>query len=147
VSQETDDGWQDRFHQYATGEQGPDQPLVRPAIVPIEAMKGTRAMRRTLIQQLTGWALAVIIAGTMTNPVTAGSFTRQWAARDMQVLMMIEEYERADAIAAQTSTEAILRIMQARFFCFEGRVLTALAIYDSIVKSVTAKPITSDPAQ
>ena len=65
----------------------------------------------------------------------------------MQVLMLIEDRESASVISAQKSTEAILEVMDARMVCFQGRVLDALAIYDSIVQSVTPNPVLSNRKQ
>jgi hypothetical protein len=77
-------------------------------------------------------ALAAVCLGTLTTTATAGSFTRECAARDMQVLMLIEERQSASAISAQESTDAIISMMHARMVCSEGRVLDALALYDDI---------------
>jgi len=54
----------------------------------------------------------------------------------MQVLILIEERERASAISAQESTDAILTMMHARMVCYEGRVLDALALYENITQNL-----------
>ena len=104
-------------------------------------------MRKSLVQRSFRWAFAALCLGSLTSTASAGSFTRQCAARDMQVLMVIEERESASAISAQKSTEAVLEMMEARMICFEGRVLDALAIYDSIVQNVMPNPVLSGRGQ
>jgi len=91
-----------------------------------------------LFQQSVGGVLAVACLCTMSNsPTSGGSFTRGCAARDMQVLMLIEERENANAISAQESTDAMLTMMHARMVCYEGRVLDALALYENITQNLT----------
>jgi hypothetical protein len=65
-----------------------------------------------------------------------GSFTRGCAARDIQVLDLIEERAGEGGMSAQHSTDAIVTVMHARMVCFEGRVVNALAIYDRVSESV-----------
>jgi hypothetical protein len=94
-------------------------------------------MYKTLVRHRALWALAAVYLGTLTTTATAGSFTRGCAARDIQVLMSIEERERADAISAKKSDDAILTMLHARMLCHQGRVLDALALYDDITQSLT----------
>jgi hypothetical protein len=79
----------------------------------------------------------------MVDSATAGSFTRGCAARDMQVLMLIEERESVDAVSPQRVTDAMIAMMHARLVCHEGRVMDALALYDTITQSLTADPMLS----
>jgi hypothetical protein len=81
-------------------------------------------------------ALAAICLPALTYTADAGTFTRGCAVRDIQVLSLVEERESAGAISSQRSTDAILTIMHARMVCFEGRVLDALAIYNSVSDSI-----------
>jgi hypothetical protein len=74
----------------------------------------------------------------MINHSTAGSFTRGCAARDLQILMLIEERENTNAVSAERLSDAIFTIMNARMICYEGHVVDALAIYDSVVRSITS---------
>ena len=93
--------------------------------------------KRNLFRHSIGGVLAVAFLCAMSNGTTsAGSFTRGCAARDMQVLILIEERERASAISAQESTDAILTMMHARMVCYEGRVLDALALYENITQNL-----------
>ena len=84
----------------------------------------------------TRWMLATIVFGVMTHAAAAGSFTRGCAARDLQLLTVIEQQENAGSIPAETISEALLKMMHARIVCHQGRVLDALAIYDAVTESV-----------
>jgi hypothetical protein len=93
----------------------------------------------------TRWMLATIVLGAMTHAATAGSFTRGCAARDLQLLTVIEQQENAGSIPAEKISEALLKMMHARIVCHQGRVLDALAIYDAVTESV--RPAWSGHAQ
>jgi len=73
----------------------------------------------------------------MVDGTTAGSFTRGCAARDLQVLKLIEEREETNAISAERLSDAMVTMMNARMICHEGHVLDALAIYDRVAASLT----------
>ena len=96
-------------------------------------------MYKILVRHRALSALAAVCLGTLTTTATAGSFTRGCAARDMHVLMLIEERESASAISAQESTDAIITMLHARMVCHEGRVLDALALYDDIAGGLTVR--------
>jgi len=68
-----------------------------------------------------------------------GSFTRGCAARDMQVLMMLEQQDSDNDIAAHN--EALATLFDARMVCFSGRVLDALEMYDNIARRITSGPM------
>jgi len=74
----------------------------------------------------------------MINSTTAASFTRGCAARDLQILMLIEERENTNAISAERLSDAMLAILNARMICYEGHVVDALAIYDGVAGSLTS---------
>jgi hypothetical protein len=93
----------------------------------------------------TRWMLATIVLGAMTHAATAGSFTRGCAARDLQLLTVIEQQENAGSIPAEKISEALLKMMHARIVCHQGRVLDALAIYEAVTESV--RPASSGHAQ
>ena len=93
----------------------------------------------TLVQR---FALSALAAVCLSATVTAahaggGAFTRGCAARDMQVLKMIEDRETTEAVSAETLSAAMLTMMHARNVCHEGAVMDALAIYDGIIQSIT----------
>ena len=81
-------------------------------------------------------AVASLWLGATVNGTTAGSFTRGCAARDLQILMLIEERESANALSAETLSEAMRTILNARMICYEGHVVDALAIYDDVARSL-----------
>jgi hypothetical protein len=90
-------------------------------------------MRRKFI----GYCVAALAlyGGSVTESVAAGgSFTRGCAARDMQIMMMIE----TSAISSQQRSDAVRTIMHARIMCFEGQVMDALALYDDIAQSIVS---------
>jgi hypothetical protein len=89
--------------------------------------------------------LATVLVSVMTHAAVAGSFTRGCAARDLQLLSVIEQQENAGSIAAEKISEALLQMMHARIVCYQGQVLDALAIYDAVAESV--RPIRSGRAE
>ena len=97
------------------------------------------------IFRLAPWMLATVIVSAMTHAADAGSFTRGCAARDLQLLTVIEEQEKAGSIAAEKISDALLEMMHARIVCHQGQVLDALAIYDAVAESV--RPIRSGRAE
>ena len=98
-------------------------------------------MPKTPVQHPIRWSFMAVILATLTTTATAGSFTRGCAARDMQVLMLIEDRESNNTAPAEQLRDAMLQIMHARIVCHEGHVLDALAIYDSIVQSIAPNPV------
>jgi hypothetical protein len=100
-------------------------------------------MRTKLFRQSVRWALASVCLCTMINGTTAGSFTRGCAARDLQLLMLIEERENTNAISPEKLSDAMLTMMHARMVCYEGHVMDALALYDSITQSITSGSVLS----
>ena len=102
-------------------------------------------MKRMLQRCLSPWVAAAIGIGLMTHGATAGSFTRGCAARDLQILFLIEEQEGVGSVPAERLSDALIEMMHARIVCHEGRVLDALAIYDAVAESL--RPIRSGRAQ
>jgi hypothetical protein len=82
-------------------------------------------------------AVMTLCLGAMAGSTIAGSFTRGCAARDLQILMLIEEREETNAISAERLNDAIITMMNARIICYDGHVMDALAIYDNIARSLT----------
>ena len=82
-------------------------------------------------------ATAALCLGAMIDGAAAGSFTRGCAARDLQILMLIEERESTNAISAERLSDALATMMNARMICYDGRVVDALAIYDDVARSLT----------
>jgi hypothetical protein len=75
--------------------------------------------------------------GAMISGTAAGSFTRGCAARDLQILMLIEQREETNAISAERLSDALVTMMNARMICYDGHVVDALAIYDGVAGSLT----------
>jgi len=90
------------------------------------------------------WLLTTAVIGVMTHAAAAGSFTRGCAARDLQLLTIIEEQELTGSIPAERVSDALIEMMHARIVCYQGQVLDALAIYDAVAESV--RPIRSGRA-
>jgi hypothetical protein len=82
----------------------------------------------------------------MMTAATAGggSFTRGCAARDMQILRMIEHREGANAVYTKRLSDAMLEMMHARIVCHEGSVVDALALYHRIAEGITSIPVLSE---
>jgi hypothetical protein len=82
-------------------------------------------------------ATAALCLGATINGTTAGSFTRGCAARDLQILQLIEQREETNAISAKRLSDALVTMMNARMICYDGHVVDALAIYDGVARSLT----------
>ena len=100
-------------------------------------------MRKKRLGYSVRWGLVSVCLCTMINGATAGSFTRGCAARDIQILMLIEEREDTNAVSRDQLSEAMLAMLEARIVCHEGHVMDAMALYDSIVQSVTSDTLLS----
>jgi hypothetical protein len=87
------------------------------------------------------WTLTSVILAALTGTAAAGSFARGCAARDMQVLMMIEERENTRTVSADQVRAAIHQLLHARIVCNEGYVFDALAIYDQISNDLTSTSV------
>lgn len=70
------------------------------------------------------------VVAMAAEPVEPG--TADCAARDLELMMMLEEWGVEDA-ASQRLAEAGLTLMRAREACHEGRFAEALVIYDSVL--------------
>jgi len=82
---------------------------------------------------------AIVIAGA-TNAMAAGNaFTRGCAARDMQVMMMLE----AGPVSPQKMNVIVRDVVHARMMCFDGQVMDALALYDDIAGSIASEWVLS----
>jgi hypothetical protein len=112
---------------------------------------GRSVVTKHLLNCSVNVAVAALCLGAMIDRTTAGSFTRGCAARDLQILMLIEERENTNAISAERLSDAMLTMMNARMMCNDGREADALTMYDSIVGSLTPSmnrrrlPVLSQP--
>jgi len=105
-------------------------------------------MRKTIFKHTGGCGfvslgLVAIFLGALTNGAAGGAFTRGCAARDLQILMLIEERESTNTVAADILNDAMLTMLEARIVCHEGHVLDAMALYDDIARSVTPDTLLS----
>jgi hypothetical protein len=100
-------------------------------------------MHRNSFKHFLRWGLVSVCLGTMIDSTTAGSFTRGCAARDLQILMLIEERENTNVVAVDKLSDAMLAMLEARIVCHEGHVMDAMALYDSIVQGITPDTILS----
>jgi hypothetical protein len=105
----------------------------------------SRIMSNKLFNNLAQAALALLCLGTTIAETNAGSFTRGCAARDLQILMLIEYSEDANSISQQKVTQAIETMMHAPIVCHEGRVVDALKIYDAIAQTFTSDSVLPAP--
>src|SRR5436190_24203053 len=102
--------------------------MAQPAMPQTCSQIGRSIMPKTPIQQLVRWSLAAIFLIASAATANAGSFMRGCAARDMQILVLIEDRESKSAVSAEKLREAILSMMHARIDCHEGHVMDALAL-------------------
>jgi hypothetical protein len=93
-------------------------------------------MRKHLLKCSIHAALAALCLGTTVNGTIAGSFTRGCAARDLEILMLIEERESTNTISPERLSDAITMMMDARMICREGREAGALTVYDNLATSL-----------
>jgi hypothetical protein len=79
-------------------------------------------------------AAAISIGSAAAGLAAGGSFTRGCAARDLQIMMMLE----TNTISPHRMNDAVRTMMHARMMCFDGQVVDALAVYDDIAQSITS---------
>ena len=95
-------------------------------------------MKQRMFEYAIRVASAAVCFGAIVNSSTAGSFTRGCAARDLQILMLIEEHESTRAISTEKLSDAMLTMLSARMVCYEGHVVDALSMYDGVARSLTS---------
>jgi hypothetical protein len=105
-------------------------------------------MRQTVFKHsdrsgLVSFGLVATFLAALIDPAAAGAFTRGCAARDLQILMLIEERESANAVADDKLADAMLALLEARIVCHAGHVLDAMTLYDGIAESVTPDTLLS----
>jgi len=98
-------------------------------------------MPKTPVQHSVRWSLAAVILPTLITTATAGAFMRECAARDMQILMLVEDRESRSTMSVEKLRDAMLTMLHARIVCNEGHVLDAITIYDSIAESIAPNPV------
>jgi hypothetical protein len=103
-------------------------------------------MKQRKFKHATTAALAAVCFGALINSTTAGSFTRGCAARDLQILMLIEEHESTKATSVEKLSDAMLTMLSARMVCYEGHVADALTMYDGVARGLTLELTGSVPS-
>ena len=89
-------------------------------------------MRSSLIRNCVAAALWL---GSATDGMAAGgAFTRGCAARDIQVMMMLE----AARSHRKKGLEAVRTVIHARMMCLDGHVVDALVLYEDIAQSIAS---------
>jgi hypothetical protein len=86
--------------------------------------------------------IAVLVGMVTSSAASGASFTR-CAARDMQILMMLEQSDSGNVIVGSDGHDSLRALFDARVVCLEGRVLDALAIYDNIARRHTTDRVFS----
>ena len=94
-------------------------------------------MLKNLIKASIRPSLAALALCAMIGGANAGAFTRGCAARDLQILMLIEDRENTSTVSGEKLDDAMLEMLEARIVCHEGRVRDAMALYDTIAQSIT----------
>jgi hypothetical protein len=79
-------------------------------------------------------AAAISIGSAAAGLAAGGTFTRGCAARDLQIMMMLE----TNTISPHRVNDAVRTMMHARMMCLDGQVVDALAVYDDIAQSITS---------
>jgi hypothetical protein len=79
-------------------------------------------------------AAAISIGSAAAGLAAGGSFTHGCAARDLQIMMMLE----TNTISPHRMNDAVRTMMYARMMCLDGQVVDALAVYDDIAQSITS---------
>src|SRR5262245_55656753 len=95
-------------------------------------------MRVRLSKRFAQLALTAACLGAAVDAGSAASFTRACATRDMQILMLIEAREVTEVVSTQKLDDALFAMTHARMVCQEGRVVDALALYDTIAQTLIA---------
>jgi len=72
--------------------------------------------------------------GALAQSVTG---PRLCAARDIEVITLIEDHGAANDVESARLSNAGLTQMQARSACSAGRVTEAIALYDEIIRSLS----------
>ena len=89
-------------------------------------------INRTSIALTAALAAAVSLVNMTDGLAAGGVFTRGCAARDIQVMMLLE----TSAISPQQKDDAVRTVIHARMMCFDGQVMDALALYDGVARSI-----------
>jgi hypothetical protein len=73
------------------------------------------------------------VSGAIAQAISGPSLC---AARDVEVVILIEDHGEANDVAPERLAKAGLTQMEARAACSQGRVTEGIAIYDEIKRSL-----------
>jgi hypothetical protein len=79
------------------------------------------------------FALLVLAVPAQSQPDQANAFAPECAARDLEVVILIEQQGQGEEVASERVAHEAMTMMLAREVCAAGRVNEAIAIYDSII--------------
>jgi hypothetical protein len=89
-------------------------------------------MKRSAL--VAGFSVTLIgLHGALAESVTG---PRLCAARDVEVIILIEDHGAANDVAPERLYKAGLAQMDARAACSAGRVTEGIALYDEIIRSL-----------
>jgi hypothetical protein len=67
------------------------------------------------------------------------------AARDVEVIILIEDHGAANDVAPERLYKAVLAQLDAQAVCSDGRMTEGIALYDEIIRSL--RPVLSQSAR
>ena len=95
-------------------------------------MRFDRDHMKSLGLTLAGITVSLLEASAIAQATSGPSLC---AARDVQVVILIEDHGTANDVAPERLAKAVLSQLDARAACSEGRVTEAIARYDEIIRS------------
>ena len=101
-------------------------------------MRFNRDHMKSLGLTVAGITVSLLGASGAIAQTTSGLFL--CAARDLQVVILIEDHGTANDVAPERLAKAVLTQLDARAACSEGRVTEGIARYDEIMRSLGAMP-------
>jgi len=81
-------------------------------------------------------ACALALLALPARAQSDGAFAPECAARDLEVVILIEQRGQGEDVASERVAHAAMTMMVAREVCAAGRVDEALAVYDSIIAAL-----------
>jgi len=94
---------------------------------------------------IAAFALLVLAHPAQSQPDQATSFAPECAARDLEVVILLEQHGQGEEVASERVAHAAMTMLLAREVCAAGRVDEALAVYDSVINAL--RPMLSQHRQ
>ncbi len=101
----------------------------------------TKQRRKSLFATLPPLLLALYLSAPAFGADKIGSFALACAAREVEVITLIEDHGDAGDVSAESLAEAGRTWVRARALCYKGQVDQALALYDGIKTAVRAAQV------